>query len=82
MDDAEETRRLLTEIRDLEREHLAEYRRVSEEALNLQRNAVARQAVFGSAYRRIVLMGGLLAMALLVLLVFLLVRWWGPLFGR
>lgn len=82
MDDAEEARRLLTEIRDLEREHLAEYRRVSEEALNLQRDAVARQALFGSIYRRIVLMGGLLAMALLVLLAYLLVRWWGPLFGR
>lgn len=82
MEDAEETRKLLAEIRDLEREHLAEYRRVSEEALNLQRNAVARQELVAGVYRRVVVLGGLLAMALLVLLVYLLIRWWGPLFGR
>ena len=82
MEQGEDVRRILTEIRDLEREHLAEYRRVSEEVLNLQRDAVARQALIGSVYRRVVVMGGLLAMALLVLLVYLLFRWWGPLFGR
>jgi len=82
MEQGEDVRRILTEIRDVEREHLAEYRRVSEEALNLQRNAVARQELIAGVYRRVVVMGGLLAMALLVLLVYLLVRWWGPLFGR
>jgi type IV secretory pathway TrbD component len=82
MEEGEDVRRILTEIRDVEREHLAEYRRVSEEALNLQRNAVARQELIAGVYRRVVVMGGLLAMALLVLLVYLLVRWWGPLFGR
>lgn len=34
---------LLTEIRDLQREHLALYRRVTQESLEMQRLAVLRQ---------------------------------------
>jgi len=82
MEGGEEIRRLLTEIRDLEREHLAEYRKVSAEILNLQKSAVERQAVFGGLYKRMVLGGAVMAFALLILLVYLLARWWGPLFGR
>jgi predicted RND superfamily exporter protein len=81
MESGEEVQRLLTEIRDLEREHLAEYRRVSGEVLDLQRVAVARQELFARVYRRVVLMGAVLASAMLVLLVYLLARWWRPLFG-
>lgn len=82
MDGGEDIPRLLTEIRDAQREHLAEYRRVSEEVLSLQKGAVARQALVGGLYRRMVLFGGLMMAALLVLLVYLLMKWWGPLFGR
>ena len=82
MEGGEEVRRLLTEIRDLQREHLAEYRKVSAEILELQKGAVGRQEVFGRVYRRVVLLGGMVAFALLILLVYLLARWWGPLFGH
>jgi len=73
----DETRSLLEEIRDTEREHLAEYRRVTEQSLELQRRAVSRQEQLGAMYRRVIAVGGAVALVLLVLLVFLLVRW-GP----
>ena len=43
MEAEERVRRLLEEIRDVQREHLAEYRRVTKESLELQQRAVARQ---------------------------------------
>ena len=82
MDEGEDTRKILSDIRDLERQHLEEYRRISQEVLNLQRNAVERPALSGGVYRRVVVFGGIMVVALLVLLVFLLAKWWGPLFGR
>ena len=39
----DEIRQLLKEIRDVQREHLAEYRQVTERSLDLQQRAVARQ---------------------------------------
>jgi CHASE3 domain sensor protein len=80
MDGGEEIQGLLREIRDLEREHLAEYRRVSQEILSLQNGAVARQEVAGRVYRRVVLFGGALVGILLLLLSYLLTRWSGQLF--
>lgn len=71
----DETRKLLEEIRDIQREHLAEYRRVTQESLELQKSAVQRQAQYGAVYRQVVLVGGLVALVLLVLLVYLLIRW-------
>ncbi len=54
MERDDETRQLLREIRDAQREQLAEYRRVT---------------------------GGVLVAALLVLLVYLLAKWWRYLFA-
>jgi len=71
---------LLKELRDTQREHLAEYRRVTEQSLDLQRRAVSRQEAFGALYRRLVLIGGTVAAGLLALLIYLLVRWSGLLF--
>lgn len=72
----DEMRRLLEEIRDTQREHLAEYRRVTSESLDLQRVAVARQEQVGGVYKRMVLVGGVVVVGLLGLLAYLLVRWW------
>jgi len=80
--EGDDDRKILTEIRDLQREHLAEYRKVSEEALQIQRNALARQELIAGVYRRVVVLGGVMVLALTVLLVYLLAKWWGPLFGR
>jgi sirohydrochlorin ferrochelatase len=72
--------RLLEELRDTQREHLAEYRRVTQQSLELQKRAVSRQEEIGALYRRMVLIGAPVATGLLVLLIYLLVRWWGYLF--
>ena len=77
----DDTRRLLEEIRDLQRDHLAEYRRVTQQSLELQKQAVARQEQLGGIYRRVVMLGGSVVVALLILLAFLLVRWAPRLFG-
>jgi CHASE3 domain sensor protein len=79
--DGDEIRQLLKEIRDTQREHLAEYRRVTERSLELQQRAVARQEQMANVYRRLLIVGGGLVAALLVLLVYLLARWSRYLFG-
>ena len=76
----EEIRQLLREIRDAQREQLAEYRRVTERSLELQQRAVGRQDQLGQLYRRLVLAGGTIFVLLLVLLVYLLARWSSHLF--
>jgi CHASE3 domain sensor protein len=76
-----EIRQLLTEIGDTQREHLTEYRRVTERSLELQQRAVARQEQMGHLYRRLLIVGGGLIAMLLVLLVYLLARWSRYLFG-
>jgi CHASE3 domain sensor protein len=81
MDDGDEIRQLLREIRDALREHLAEHRRVTERSLELQQRAVARQEQFGHLYRRMALIGGILVVPLLLLLVYLLAKWSRYLFG-
>ena len=70
-----ETHTLLKDIRDAQREHLAEYRRVTQLSLELQQRAFARQEQFSLIYKRIVTLGGVLVTILLGLLVYLLVRW-------
>jgi hypothetical protein len=75
MEDSSDIRRLLEEIRDTQREHLAEYRRVTQQSIELQQRAVTRQEQVSLLYRRVVLTGGALVVALVILLVYLLVQW-------
>ena len=70
----DDVRQLLREIRDAQREQLAEYRRVTERSLELQQRAVGRQEQLGQLYRRLMLSGGVIVTLLLVLLVYVLVR--------
>ncbi len=74
MEADERTHRLLEEIRDAQREHLAEYRRVTDQTLELQRRIVTRQEQVGHLYKRVVLVAGLLVAGLLGLLLYILVR--------
>lgn len=69
------TKQLLEEIRDVQREHLAEYRLVTQRSLELQQRALARQEQVSLIYKRIVLIGGVLVAVLLSLLGYLLLRW-------
>lgn len=81
MDGGDEIRQLLREIRDAQREQLAEYRRVAERSVELQQRAVARQEQIGQFSRRLVAVGGIMVVVLLALLAYLLIRWGRYLFG-
>jgi hypothetical protein len=72
--DSPDVIRLLTEIRDAQREYLAEYRRVGAESLELSRRAVLRQEQFSRLYRRVLAVGAILLMALAVYLAWLVFR--------
>ncbi|HLA13220.1 MAG TPA: hypothetical protein VJ023_21745 [Pyrinomonadaceae bacterium] len=72
MQDSEEIKKLLVEIRDAQLEQLAEYRRVTQRSLELQQQAVTRQEQLGTLYRRVVLAGGLLIIAIVLVIVYLL----------
>ena len=77
----DDNKKLLDEIRDAQREHLAEYRRVTQQSLDLQKQAVKRQEQLGELYRRVLVVGGSVALVLIILLVILLVRWAPRLFN-
>ena len=69
MDSDDEIRQLLRDIRDAQREQLAECRRVTERSLELQQRAVAQQEQMSHLHRRLVLVGGGLVAVLLALLI-------------
>jgi len=81
MDNDDRVVTLLQEIRDAQREHLAEYRKVAQRSVELQEEAVARQQSYGNMYRRIVAVGAVMVAILLGLLVYLLIRYSHALFG-
>lgn len=87
MDRDEEIRRLVRDLRDVQREQLAESRRAAERSLELQERAIAQQEQLRRLYRRLVLVGGSLVAVLLavfvylVLIYYLLAGWSRYLFG-
>jgi hypothetical protein len=62
--DSRDVIQLLVEIRDAQREHLAEYRRVTQESLELSRRAVRRQEQLGRLYQRALAASALVVAAL------------------
>jgi hypothetical protein len=77
MEPTDRTTQLLEEIRDLQRESLAEYRKVTQQSLEMQSRAVRRQEEIGGIYKRMLTVGVVVIVPLLVLLMYLLFRW-GP----
>jgi len=72
MSELDEIKGLLTEIRDDQHEHLAEYKRVTKRSLELQEQAVARQEKIGRIYIRMVIFGSLVIVFVIALIVYLL----------
>jgi hypothetical protein len=64
--------RLLAEILNTQRQHLEEYRRVTQEQLGLQRKAVQRQEQISRLYQRVVAVGAVFAAAMVAVIVWLL----------
>ncbi|MGH7303979.1 MAG: hypothetical protein ACRELZ_11845 [Candidatus Rokuibacteriota bacterium] len=71
MDGDDELRELLRDLRDAQREQLAESRSVAERSLELQQRAIAQQDQLRQLYRRLILVGGSLVAVLVALLIFL-----------
>ena len=74
MQESEEVKALLTDIRDAQREHLAEYRKVTKRSLELQQQAVTRQEEIGRLYRRVVMGALILVPCLVLLLIYLMAK--------
>ena len=74
MQESDEIKKLLIELRDAQREHLAEYRRVTQESLAMQRQAVTRQEQVSRLYQRVVISGAILVAGLVGLLIYLISR--------
>ena len=72
MQDSDEIKKLLIEIRDAQVEQLAEYRKVTQRSLELQQRAVNRQEQMSKLYRMVLLVGSVLIVILLLVLVYLL----------
>ena len=76
-----EIRDILQEIRDLQRAHLDEYKRVTERSLSLQEQAlaqqgqaVARQEWFARRYRLVLIIAGLCVATGIAIIVYAFVR--------
>jgi len=72
MDD--QLRTILEEIRDTQREHLAEYRRVAERSVSLQKEAVERQRQIATLYRKVVLVAAVVVAAGIAFIVYAVSR--------
>jgi tRNA nucleotidyltransferase (CCA-adding enzyme) len=66
--------KVLEEIRDTLREQVAEYKRVEQQSLDLQRRANERQDQVGSLYKQYVAIVGAVAVGILALITFLYLR--------
>ena len=78
MDRSDEILKVLTEIRDAQREHLAEYRaylaeyrEITGRSVGLQEDAVARQKYATDLYKKVLVAGGILVVILLSLVAYL-----------
>lgn len=72
MQESDEIKELLIEIRDVQREQLTEYRKVTQRSLELQQQAVTRQEQIGRLYRRVVVAAAILVVGLVILLIYLM----------
>jgi hypothetical protein len=72
MRDSDEIKELLTELRDVQREHLNEYRKVTQQSLDLQRQAVARQEQLGRLYRRVLTASAALVVFIIIVIIYLM----------
>ena len=70
MEDTERIHALLEEIRDLQKQHLDEYREQAARSVQLSEEAVRRQASIGSLYRKTVFAGAVVLVGLFAWL------WW------
>jgi CHASE3 domain sensor protein len=74
MQESNEIKQLLGEIRDQQREYLTEYRKVTQRSLDMQQQAVNRQEKIGRLYQLVVIGAGILVAVIVMLLAYLMKR--------
>lgn len=72
MQESDEIKKLLGEIRDAQLEQLKEYRKVTQRSLELQQQAVTRQEQMSRLYRLMVVAGSGLIIFIIILIFYLL----------
>lgn len=72
MEDQSRVETLLEEIRDVQRESLVEYKRVTSQSLELQQKAVNRQEQLGKTYRIALIASALLVIGIVILIFYVL----------
>lgn len=70
MNEPDEISEMLSEIRDIQTEHLNEYKRVTQRSLELQERAVERQEKIGRLYVRVILASAILVLGIIALIIY------------
>ena len=71
MNESDRTEQLLSQILDAQRAHLEEYKRVTSQSLDLQRQGVETQSRHVRLYRRVILIGAIIMVGLVAFVVWL-----------
>lgn len=72
MEPSDEIIELLKEIRDGQREHLAEYKTVTTRSIELQERAVKRAESIGKVYRIALTVAAILVTGIIILIIYLM----------
>ena len=72
MQESDEIKQLLGEIRDQQREYLTEYRKVTQRSLDMQQQAVNRQEKIARLYVLVVIAGAILVLFIVILVIYLI----------
>ena len=72
MENPDEIADLLREIRDLNREHLDEYKAAAQRSIELQQRAVARAESIGRIYRIALIVASVLIVGIIALIFYLM----------
>lgn len=72
MNEPDEISELLREIRDIQTEHLNEYKRVTQRSLELQERAVERQEKIGRLYVRVILASAILVLGIIAVIIYVI----------
>lgn len=72
MNEPDEISELLREIRNIQTEHLSEYKRVTQRSLELQERAVERQEKIGRLYVRVILASAILVLGIIVVIIYVI----------
>ena len=72
MQNQDDIKQILTELRDVQREHLSEYKKVTQRSLELQEKAVKRQEQLAKTYRLALIVSAVLITGIVGLIIYLM----------